>query len=237
MPKMFFDYFICFSKIDRDCISRETIFFFLDKFTTRLLVAMENHSNSAQIHFHVYMRCLTKVYRILIRVIDFIIFIFFKLNYPSFVTLVNQELNIKCEIYFSECISVRNCIKYSTKEDFDCMFKDVNEKDFHINFHTYYWSFGVEKFSILDKFVQKNIYHANQIEQMLNEIKSTQNPKFPHLKLKVIKQFLNWRDNVVDWYNDFITKKNSRALFIYGDSDSGKTSFIYSLFGKLNLFV
>lgn len=61
MSKKFFDYFICLSNINRGSVSREDIFYFLDQYSTRLLVALENHANSSKIHFHIYMKSLTKV--------------------------------------------------------------------------------------------------------------------------------------------------------------------------------
>ncbi|RMZ94146.1 hypothetical protein BpHYR1_050355 [Brachionus plicatilis] len=45
------------------------------------------------------------------------------------------------------------------------------------------------------------------------------------------KRFENWRDLVVDWYNENTTKKIFTSLFLYGESNTGKTSYIHSVFG------
>lgn len=156
-----------------------------------------------------------------------------KLQYEKLITIVNQEINVDCEVFFSKCISVRNCIKYSTKEDHECMFKNIDDKNFHLNYHIYYWSLENENFTILDPFVQENIRYANHIEHKFREFKSATIPQYPYFRIKINKRFSNWRDSVVDWYNDFLAKKISLSLYLYGDSQTGKTSFILSVFGNI----
>lgn len=144
----------------------------------------------------------------------------------------NEKLRISFEFYFSFCKCVRSCIKYSTKEDFDCLFKGIDCSQFHLNYHIYYWAMSTEKYSILDPFVQKNIFYANYIELMFTNFKCKKQSKDRLVLLRVLKKFFNWRDEVVNWYNEFISGKTLKALYLFGKADSGKTSFIYSIFGK-----
>lgn len=116
------------------------------------------------------------------------------------------------------------------------MFKGLDCSQFHLNYHIFYWAKSTEKFSILDPFVQKNIFFANYIEQMFANFKNEKRPKVPLLSIKVMKHFFNWRDKVIYWYNAYVNKKTQKALYLFGNTDSGKTSFIYSIFGNSLLY-
>lgn len=148
---------------------------------------------------------------------------------------INERINISYEFYFSLCDSARNCIRYATKEDFECMFKNLDPNCFHLNYHIYYWSLETNEFSILDPFVQKYLSNHNYIEIKFNEFKKMNEPKYCLYEIHIYKFFYNWRDSVVSWYNDFILKKTFKPLFLYGISDTGKSYFVFRLFGKISI--
>ena len=50
----------------------------------------------------------------------------------------------------------------------------------------------------------------------------------------VKKKFNNWRDSVIKWFNNWVYNgwnNNSKHLYLYGESNTGKTVFIESLIG------
>lgn len=143
---------------------------------------------------------------------------------------INERIKISYQFYFSISESLRNCIRYSTKEDFDCMFKNVDEKNFHLNYHIYYWSLETVSFSLLDPFVQQNAANAAYIESKYYEFRKMIEPKYCLYEICTIKSFNNWRDLVIQWFNDFLSKKTLKPLYLYGKPDSGKSYFIFSLF-------
>lgn len=142
-------------------------------------------------------------------------------------------MKIEFQFYYSICDSVRNCVRYSTKEDFECMFKNLDTKLFHINFHIFYWTLETASFSILDSFIQKNLHYVNYIESKFYEYKRMKTQKNCLYEIHCFKNFNNWRDLVVNWYNDFINKRTSKQLYIHGLPDTGKSFFIFSLYCKL----
>lgn len=145
--------------------------------------------------------------------------------------LIDAKINIEFQFYYSLSESARNCIRYSTKEDFECMFKNIDSKNFHLNFHIYYWSIETDSFSILDPFIQKNGANVEYIENKYYEFRKINNPK-PLYEIFQFKPFNNWRDLVIQWFNDFINKRTSKPLYLFGKPDSGKSYFIFSLFCK-----
>lgn len=143
---------------------------------------------------------------------------------------INERIEIEFQFYFSLCESLRNCIRYSTKEDFECMYKNVDPKDFHLNFHIYYWAIETECFSLLDPFIQKNIAYKNSIETKYYEYRMMNQPQCSLYGIIILKTFNNWRDSVILWYNDFIEKRTTKTLYLYGKADTGKSFLIFSLF-------
>lgn len=69
----------------------------------------------------------------------------------------------------------------------------------------------------------------------MRELKKKQ-PKFRLLRpLIVKKKFGDWRDIVIEWWNDWTRNKycpKRPQLYLVGKSDSGKTSFITALLCK-----
>lgn len=91
------------------------------------------------------------------------------------------------------------------------------------------------KFEISDPFVT---FHRNSyvfLEKLHARIRKSLVNMISLQPYKINKRFGNWRDRVVDWFNDwvingFVHKK--KQLFLHGKQDTGKTSFISYLFGN-----
>lgn len=51
---------------------------------------------------------------------------------------------------------------------------------------------------------------------------------------EILKRFGDWRDRAVDWYNDWVMNghlRKKKQLYVYGPSNSGKTTFFDLLLG------
>lgn len=54
--KRFNDYFLCMAKISIGELSREEVFYCFNSISSKLLVALEKHSEEDKIHFHICLR-------------------------------------------------------------------------------------------------------------------------------------------------------------------------------------
>ncbi|CAF1021492.1 unnamed protein product [Brachionus calyciflorus] len=149
--------------------------------------------------------------------------------------IVENKLCIKCQIFLEECFSDEAVIKYSTKEDFDPYFKNLNEDDFNFNFVIANWALITPEFNILDPFVQKNLYYAVKIQKLHAEIRRSLEKRVPLYRIKILRKFNNWRDDVIKWYNNWLESiiEFKKPLYLYGLPDTGKTFFIFYIFGSI----
>ena len=56
-----------------------------------------------------------------------------------------------------------------------------------------------------------------------------------HKPYIVKKKFGNWRDKVVDWYNDWVVNGfcyKKKQLYLFGKQNTGKTYFVRFLMGS-----
>ena len=57
----------------------------------------------------------------------------------------------------------------------------------------------------------------------------------PIKPFRVFKKFNNWRDDVITWLEDWVVNGYShkkKQLYLHGESNTGKNSFINHLMGK-----
>ena len=98
------------------------------------------------------------------------------------------------------------------------------------------WAFKTTSFSTLDRFVVENKSQHEWLKQIHSDIRSQFKNAITHKPYIIKRRFGNWRDRVVDWYNNWVQngfKNTKKHLFLYGPSDTGKTSFISYLMGNL----
>lgn len=94
------------------------------------------------------------------------------------------------------------------------------------------WASKTASFSESDEFV---VYHNNR-RKWLQDLHCQVREKFlkliVHKPYIIKKRFGNWRDQVVDWYNDWVINglsKKTKHLYLHGKSGTGKTNFIQYL--------
>lgn len=74
---------------------------------------------------------------------------------------------------------------------------------------------------------------SNYIKFKYNLFKKLCQPVYPLFKFKILKPYNDWRQNVIDWFNNILDEQNRKTLFLFGPGDTAKTFFIKSLFGHL----
>ena len=96
------------------------------------------------------------------------------------------------------------------------------------------WALKTPIFKKSDHFVTQHKISYKFLQELHDEVRRSLVKLIPHQPYKVKKRFGNWRDQVVDWYNDWIINgfvHKKKQLFLFGKQDTGKTSFIRFLFG------
>ena len=87
----------------------------------------------------------------------------------------------------------------------------------------------------LDPFITQHRNSFRFLEELHVEVRNSLIKVIPHKPYIVKKRFNNWRDQVVDWYNDWIENgfvHKKKQLFLHGKQDTGKTSFVAFLMSK-----
>ncbi|RMZ96823.1 hypothetical protein BpHYR1_000299 [Brachionus plicatilis] len=99
-----------------------------------------------------------------------------------------------------------------------------------------------KQMNILDPFVQSNARQFKLIEETVEAynskvfVQSLFPFKFVLDENGLEKKFGNWRDDVVAFLNDWIINGwhyKKKHLCLFGDSDSGKTTFCNALFWEI----
>ena len=96
------------------------------------------------------------------------------------------------------------------------------------------WAMKTAVFDDLDDFVIQHNYHYKWLKELHAEIRFPLFKPIIHHPYVIKKRFGNWRDKVVDWYNDWADKGFKQAknhLYLYGPPDSGKTNLVQFLLG------
>lgn len=97
------------------------------------------------------------------------------------------------------------------------------------------WALKTSVYSNTDPFVIGHKNFRKVLMDMHAEVRRSLIVLVPHKPYLVKKRFHNWRDQVVDWYNDWIINgfvHKKKQLYLYGPSNTGKTHFIRFLMGN-----
>ncbi|CAF0969246.1 unnamed protein product [Brachionus calyciflorus] len=215
---MSFSYSICFANIPRRKVTRREIFDLVEPLSERLLVALEFHADMYRIHFHIFLETKTEITKEILE------------------SLLLQKNLRDINIYLENCLKEESYIKYCTKEDFQVLFKHLDEDRFNFNYIIGKWAANTPVFNENDKFALQYKSQLNLIKFRHTEIRKCFDLVYPLYRFQILKKFGNWRDSVLDWYNRQIISENNglrKALYLYGESDTGKTFLIKALFGHL----
>ncbi|RNA12045.1 hypothetical protein BpHYR1_036274, partial [Brachionus plicatilis] len=210
-----FSYALTITKVPLYRTTRVDIFQIFENLSIELLVAQEDHADMYTVHYHIYIFCSIEQ------------------SYEEIFSILKESFDFSFGLYFERCHNKDAYIHYSTKEDFQFISKNIDHKLFNFNYEIVQYCFSKSKFDDNDEFVIKNKRLSNYICYRFNQIKKLSQPVYPLFEYQIINAFTNWRQSVIEWFNKNLDEKNRKALFLYGISDSGKSSFINNLFGHL----
>lgn len=132
------------------------------------------------------------------------------------------------------CRSKKTVLKYITKEDrvplYNCKMSML-----HFNYRSYVWAKYAKRFSCEDPFVQEHRFCYKYLERLFADVKCVE---MGQCVLKPLSYFSTyWTFQCVKWWNEKICKSvhKSKQLFLYGNSNVGKTTFVELLIGRVNL--
>ena len=97
------------------------------------------------------------------------------------------------------------------------------------------WALHTEYFSREDEFIKKNMERIRWLETLHKSVRNSLVKREAHKPYKIKDRFGNWRDQVVDWYNEWTiygTECEFKHLFLYGLSNTGKTDFVRYILGE-----
>lgn len=131
-----------------------------------------------------------------------------------------------------KCRSLRNSLKYVSKEDMGCIY-NVSVSKLSLAIQLKVWADGRSEFSCNDPFV---ILHYNKwrfLEKFFLDYKRSQIKVVKFLKYDLL--YGNWADSVIGWWNKGVMGGFKTALYLWGETGIGKTSLIERLIGKNNM--
>lgn len=131
--------------------------------------------------------------------------------------------------------SERNCLKYCSKEDIDLL-TNVSVSKLSLFYQSHVWSNRVVSYSFSDPFAFE---HRNNYKYFQNFLQEKQKAKVS--PFRTFKEYdllhCTWADQCSTWWNHKIKgwfHKQSN-LYLYGEKNCGKSTFINRLIGKENL--
>ena len=86
------------------------------------------------------------------------------------------------------------------------------------------WKRKSKEFDFHDQFVASHPSHIIFLQKLHDSGRKDINKLVPLKQYKILIKFGNWRDHVVEWYNDWAKTATliKKQLFLYGDSNTGK---------------
>ncbi|RNA34602.1 hypothetical protein BpHYR1_014178 [Brachionus plicatilis] len=155
--------------------------------------------------------------------------------------ILNDFFKDTVTVFHLELKNLRRAIKSFADEDLS--WKGCVANDFNDSIKRLIYAKGLmgKQMNILDPFVQSNARQFKLIEQTVEAYNSKVfvNRLFPFKYVLdengLEKKFGNWRDDVVAFLNDWIINGwhyKKKHLCLFGDSDSGKTTFCNALLGN-----
>lgn len=180
---------------------------------------LENSWKSSEVSWHIHCFLEFKCKILLVDLREFIV-----CNFPD----------LKLDIQ-----SVRNrsnCLKYISKED-TSLYTNIKSSCLNFNYRVFEWAKRSYKFDVTDPFVVEHRFCYRYLNKYFDQYK--RNCKFDKWDdlYPCVDAFQNWSLECAVWWNTYYKKYTVKrpALYLYGKSNVGKSSFIESLIGPRNL--
>lgn len=181
-------------------------------------IALEKSSEKSQVSLHIHA--------------------FFELSEKMFVNDVRmyvESLFDGCKIDVQAARSKRNCLIYISKEDMDLL-TNVSRSKLNFNYQCYWWARENDCFNVSHPFVMKHRFCYKFLERVFYTVKQNVSNNFVGLR-PVYSCYMNWTLDVCMWWNKWYDcfKLKRPALYLYGLSNVGKSTFIERIIGADNM--
>lgn len=164
---------------------------------------------------------------------------FLKFEERLYIGELNEYLRSCMESDFDlqACRSERNCLKYVSKEDVDCL-TNVRPSLLSFNYRLHDYCRNFKEFSVNHYFVVEHWNKYKFIERYHLEYyeKKDQQRYGEILLMPVGDAFDNWTLEICNWWNNFIATPfyyKKLHMFVYGPPGTGKSSFVRRLINYL----
>lgn len=140
-----------------------------------------------------------------------------------------------CRIDVQACRSRRNCLIYISKEDVNLL-TNISRSKLNFNYQCYWWARESSFFDVTHPFVLKNRHCYKFLERVFAQVKMDVSNKFVCLR-PMFSCYMNWTMDVCVWWNTWYDrfKLKRPALYLYGPSNCGKSTFIERIIGLDNM--
>lgn len=210
-------FFITVSLVDPEsCVRSDFLSYFDNLVSYCIAVESSKTSNIVSTHLHAFLEFSDR---------------YFLSDIRNYVLLFSDDSRVDVQA----CRSKKSCLKYISKEDVNLL-TNVKSSLLHFNYRIHVWASNVTHFSHTDPFVVEHRFNYNYIRKYFNDFQLNKSVS-PCNLYQCYNAFFNWSMECALWWNSVISdfKLKRKCLYLYGDSNVGKSTFIEFLIGKKNL--
>lgn len=151
-------------------------------------------------------------------------------NLSEYLHCVYPDIHVDCQ----PCHSRRTTLKYITKEASICH-TNIRESEFHFYYRAHCWARRTVNFRFNDPFVVEHRFTWNFLRQLHKDTRAAL--AAPVNLRPMVRAYRNWSHKVAVWWNSaiFSWTHKRKCLYLHGNSNTGKTSFIESCIGRSNM--
>lgn len=163
---------------------------------------------------------------------------FLEFDSPCFVDELADYIRVfaACNhVNVQPCRSRKSCLRYISKEDRDLYF-NCRVTELNFNYRAYHWAKNAVRFSFIDPFVMEHRFCYRFLQQVFSDVKKESEVSFQGFKVHPLVYGLSWVDSVCTWWNSRVLTHGykRKQLYLWGESNTGKSSFVERLVGKRN---
>lgn len=177
-------------------------------------IAVEKHKENAKndIHVHCYIKFIDNI---------------FITDLSDHLRCIYQGLSVDVQ----KCKSKRNTLKYITKEDKDAL-HNVSVDSLSFFYRLHYWGKHTNYFRFDDPFVVEHKHIYRYLQSAFYDIKNAANDRIlaPYWGCR----YGNWSDDVISWYNNFLSQvgRRRKQLYLWGGTGTGKSTLVEKVIGE-----
>lgn len=155
----------------------------------------------------------------------------------SYVELIEWYTNVwpNITVHVEKVKNFKKYISYITKEDLNAIYCEVKFSDLNFYYQAYYTLKEMAEFRVSHPFVVAHYNCYKLLERMHKEIHTDWLNSYSYFGPLVIPP-TEWCLQVYKWYRDYVSTAyypKKKHLYLYGDSNVGKTTFINTLLANL----